>query len=162
MKKFILTLLFSIWLALSVQAQYFAPSVTSIYQDNSLQPGNRYGIDMKYYALLPQHKEIFLAWTYAYGENSYSDSDLARISIGCKTGDRLKYGMMASTIGYRIVNYPESEQDQYTGTISFSPLVSYELTDYFYIEAGMTLPAFQAGDFEVMNSYFLSIGMRWH
>jgi hypothetical protein len=141
--------------------QYFAPSLTTIYQDNEKTAGQRYGLDMKYFALLPDHKELFLAGTYAYGESSTYDSDLLRFSIGCKTGDRLKYGAMASAIGYRTVNYPESTRDQYTASIAFSPLVSYDINRYFYIESGMSLTAFQMGDFEVNNSYFFSFGMRW-
>lgn len=141
-------------------AQYFAPSLTTIYQDNSKQPGQRYGVDLKYFSI-HYDKELFFGMTYAFGENAYSDSDLFRMSIGCKTGEKLKYGAMASAIGYRIANYPESEKDQYTGAISFSPLVSYDINKYFYVEAGMTLTGFQKGDFEVMNSYFASIGMRW-
>jgi hypothetical protein len=141
--------------------QYFAPSLTTIYQDNELQPGQRYGLDMKYYAI-HDDKEYFLGWTYAYGENRYSDSDLLRMSIGCKTGYKLKYGAMMSAIGYRTVNLPESNKDQMTASIAFSPLVSYEINKYFYVESGMSLTAFQLGDFEVGNSYFFSLGMRWH
>jgi len=140
--------------------QFFAPSLTTIYQDNEKTAGQRYGLDMKYFALL-DHKELFIAGTYAYGENTTSDNDLLRLSIGCKTGERLKYGAMASAIGYRTVNYPESLKDQYTASIAFSPLVSYDLNKYFYIESGMTVTAFQMGDFKVGNSYFFSFGMRW-
>ncbi len=140
--------------------QYFAPSLTTIYQNNEKTSGQRYGLDMKYFALL-HDKELFLAGTYAYGESNTYDSDLLRLSIGCKTGDRLKYGAMASAIGYRTVNYPESTKDQYTASIAFSPLVSYDLNKYFYIESGMTVTAFQMGDFKVGNSYFFSFGMRW-
>ncbi len=91
-------------------AQYFAPSLTTIYQDNEKTAGQRYGVDIKYFALL-HDKELFLAGTYAYGESDTYDSDLLRLSIGCKTGDRLKYGAMASAIGYSTVNYPESTKD---------------------------------------------------
>ena len=163
MKK-ILIALFLISLAFGLNVaygQYFAPSLTTIYQDNELQPGQRYGLDLKYYAI-QRDKEYFLGYTYAYGENQYSDNDLLRLSIGCKTGHRFKYGAMASAIGYRTVNYPESTKDQYAVSMAVSPLVSYELSKYFYIESGMSVTAFQMGDFKVMNSYFFSFGMRWH
>ena len=117
-------------------------------------------ISMKYFAV-HRDKEYFLAGTYAYGGNKYSDNDLLRLSFGCKTGYRLKYGAMASAIGYRTVNYPESPKDQYVASIAFSPLISYDLNKYFYVESGMTVTAFQTGDFKVNNSYFFSFGMRW-
>ena len=141
--------------------QFFAPSLTTMYQDNEKQPGQRYGLDMKYYAI-HNDKEYFFDWKYLYGENIFSDSDLLSFGFGCKTGYKLKYGAMMSAVGYRLVNYPESEKDQYTVSVAFSPLVSYELNKYFYMESGMTVTAFQMGDFEVMNSYFFSLGMRWH
>jgi len=140
--------------------QFFAPSLTTIYQDNDKQPGQRYGIDMKYYAI-DNDKEYFFDWKYAYGENKQSDSDLLSLGFGCKTGHRLKYGAMASAVGYRMVNYPESTKDQYTASVAFSPLVSYDINKYFYIESGMMITAFQTGDFKVANSYFFSFGMRW-
>jgi hypothetical protein len=154
------TLLFLLISTVSLAQGRFAPMLTTIYQDNEKQPGQRYGLDMKYFAEV-HDKEYFMAWTYAYGENRYSDSDLMRLSLGCKTGDRFRYGMMGSAIGYRMVNLPESTKDQYTVTLSFTPLVSYEINKYFYVESGITLPAFQTGDFEVYNSYFFSLGMRW-
>jgi len=140
--------------------QFFAPSLTTIYQDNDLQPGQRYGLDMKYFAL-HHDKEYFFDMKYAYGENTQSDSDLLSFGFGCKTGDRLKYGAMMSAVGYRTVNYPESLKDQYTVSVAFSPLISYDLSKYFYIESGMMVTAFQTGDFKVNNSYFFSFGMRW-
>jgi len=142
-------------------AQYFAPSLTTIYQDNEITSGQRYGLDIKYYAIHGD-KEYFFDWTYAYGENKQSDNDLLRFGFGCKTGNRIKYGAMMSAIGYRTVHYPESTKDKMVATVAFSPLLSYELNDYFYIETGMSLTAFQAGDFEIGNSYFFSFGMRWH
>ena len=155
MKTLILLLIVNV-----TYGQFFAPSLTTIYQDNELQPGSRYGLDMKYFAV-HRDKEYFLAGTYAYGENKQSDNDLLRLSFGCKTGYRLKYGAMASVIGYRTVNYPESLKDQYTSSIAFSPLISYDLNKYFYVESGITVTAFQMGDFKVNNSYFFSFGMRW-
>jgi len=140
--------------------QFFAPSLTTLYQDNDLQPGTRYGIDMKYFAI-HDDKEYFFDWKYAYGENSQSDSDLLSFGFGCKTGYKLKYGAMMSAVGYRIVNYPESTKDQYTASVAFSPIVSYDLNKYFYVESGMMITAFQTGDFKVANSYFFSFGMRW-
>lgn len=156
MKTIALLLIYNVSLA-----QFFAPSLTAIYQDNSLQPGERYGIDMKYFNI-HHDKELFFDAKYAFGENKFSDSGLLSLGIGCKTGERLKYGAMMSSVGYMITELAESTQkEHYAGAISFSPLVSYDINKYFYVEAGMTLPAFQAGEFEIMNSYFLSIGMRW-
>jgi hypothetical protein len=147
--------------SISTYGQYFAPSFTTIYQDNEITSGQRFGLDMKYYALHAD-KEYFFDWAYAYGGNQYSDNDLLRFGFGCKTGHKIKYGAMMSAIGYRTVNYPESTKDLYTASVAFSPIFSIELNKYFYTEIGMTVTAFQVGDFEVNNSYFLSFGMRWH
>jgi len=141
-------------------AQFFAPSLTTIYQDNEFHPGQRYGLDIKYFAIHGD-KEYFFDLALAFGDNKYSDNDLARFGFGCKTGDRLKYGAMLNTIGYRMVNYPESTKDLYTASVAVTPLLSYDINQYFYTEIGMSVTAFQMGDFQVGNSYFLSFGMRW-
>jgi hypothetical protein len=150
-----------ILIANTALAQYFAPSLTTMYSENSIRPGQRYGVDLKYYALQGD-KEYFFDFALLSGDDSFSDNDLARFGFGCKTGDKIKYGAMMTANGYRSVDYEQSTEDLYTAAVSFSPLLSVELSDYFYVETGMTLTAFQIGDFEVMNSYFLSIGMRWH
>ena len=155
----------------SASAQYFAPSIVTIYSDNSFYPGLRYGLDVKLYTI-DRRNEYFTSLTLAFGETVKSESELYRAGAGIKRTftrySRFKYGIMGSLSYYRyygtdrpVVKIGAIPYVGSTTAIGISPLISYDIAKYFYTEAGMTAHPLQMGEAKAGLNYFVSIGMRW-